>query len=86
MLTSVPSALSRMTEEARVLDADSVHDALTGNIFAHSLRRMVCIVLRLFSYGLIDFSFLVSCVLKICSTSVRHLNVCKELENPSDDS
>lgn len=29
-LASVPNALSRWTEEARVLEADSMHDAVTG--------------------------------------------------------
>ncbi len=30
MLSSVPSALCRWTEEARVLDGDSMHDCVTG--------------------------------------------------------
>ena len=30
VLSSVPSALARWTEEARVLDAESMHDCLTG--------------------------------------------------------
>ena len=67
MLTSVPSALSRMTEEARVLDADSVHDALTGNMFVHRVFRgggLQCFNLFLFSYGIIDFTLLVSCIPK----------------------
>ena len=31
-LSSVPSALSRWTEETRVLEADSMHDAVTGEM------------------------------------------------------
>ena len=30
VLASVPSALTRWTEEARVLDGDSMHDIVTG--------------------------------------------------------
>lgn len=30
VLSQVPSALSRWTEEARVLDSESLHDAITG--------------------------------------------------------
>lgn len=29
-LANVPNALSRWTEETRVLEADSMHDAVTG--------------------------------------------------------
>ena len=32
VVSSVPSALSRWTEEARVLDGDSIHDAMTGEL------------------------------------------------------
>lgn len=31
-LSSVPNALSRWTEETRVLEADSMHDAVTGKL------------------------------------------------------
>lgn len=30
VLSQVPSALNRWTEEARVLDGESLHDAITG--------------------------------------------------------
>lgn len=35
VLACVPSTLARWTEEARVLDGDSIHDCVTG---AHSFR------------------------------------------------
>ena len=35
VVSGVPSALSRWTEEARVLDGDSIHDAMTGKLDQH---------------------------------------------------
>lgn len=31
LLSSIPTALNRWAEEARVLDGDSMHDCITGN-------------------------------------------------------
>ena len=38
VLSCIPSTLNRWTEEARVLDGDSVHDCVTGETSMYSAR------------------------------------------------
>ena len=48
VLSNVPAALSRWTEEARVLDADSMHDCITGWWSLHLNVRDRKIILAFF--------------------------------------
>ena len=39
VLTYIPSTLTRWTEEAKVLDGDSVHDCVTGMLIGYRCYR-----------------------------------------------
>lgn len=72
LMSSIPTALSRWAEEARVLDGDSMHDCITGSILNQS--SFYCIITECEYIGRIPYYVTMDDILTDLYLNISHID------------